>query len=140
MIQRILLAIDGSAMSKRATDFTASLALRYHSQVLIVHAYLPIPVLHGEMIQNHSINEPLEGAQMLVQEAANRLRDTGVLEINTDVIVGPPANVILGLAETRKPDLIVIGSRGLGTWQGFMLGSVSMAVSQRAECPVLVVK
>jgi nucleotide-binding universal stress UspA family protein len=38
------------------------------------------------------------------------------------------------------PDLIVIGARGLGTWPGLLLGSVSMAVTQRAQCPVLVVK
>jgi nucleotide-binding universal stress UspA family protein len=48
--------------------------------------------------------------------------------------------VILGIAETRHIDLIVIGARGLSTWQGILLGSVSMAVAQRAECPVLVVK
>ncbi|MER3458879.1 MAG: universal stress protein, partial [Chloroflexota bacterium] len=44
------------------------------------------------------------------------------------------------VAEVRKPDLIVVGARGLGTWRGLILGSVSMAVTQRAECPVLVVK
>jgi len=34
----------------------------------------------------------------------------------------------------------VIGARGNSTWQGALLGSVSMLVTQRAECPVLVVK
>lgn len=48
--------------------------------------------------------------------------------------------MILNVAEARKPDLLVVGARGLGTWQGIFLGSVSMAVTQRAECPVLVVK
>jgi len=34
----------------------------------------------------------------------------------------------------------VVGGRGLGTWKGLILGSVSMAVTQRAGCPVLIVK
>jgi len=47
---------------------------------------------------------------------------------------------IIRAAENRKPDLVVIGGRGLGIWEGDILGSVSMAVTQRAKCPVLIVK
>jgi nucleotide-binding universal stress UspA family protein len=64
----------------------------------------------------------------------------GVATVVKDVLEGPATDAILRAAEARKPDLIVIGARGLGTWQGLLLGSVSMAVTQRAECPVLVVK
>jgi nucleotide-binding universal stress UspA family protein len=76
----------------------------------------------------------------VVERAAERLRTLGVSEVETDLVEGPPANVILGVAETRQPDLIVIGARGLSTWQGMLMGSVSMAVTQRTERPVLVVK
>ena len=43
--------------------------------------------------------------------------------------------------ETEIPavDLIVIGSRGLGSIEGFLLGSVSHKVSGIADCPVLLV-
>jgi nucleotide-binding universal stress UspA family protein len=64
----------------------------------------------------------------------------GVPDVDIDTAEGPAASVILNVAESRKPDLLVEGARGLGTWQGIILGSVSMAVTQRAECPVLVVK
>jgi len=60
--------------------------------------------------------------------------------VETEVIEGPAVNAIIGVAETRKPDIIVIGARGLSTWQGLLMGSVSLSVTQRAECPVLVVK
>jgi len=64
----------------------------------------------------------------------------GVPDVTTDTAEGPATSVILNVAEACKPDLLVVGARGLGTWQGIFLGSVSMAVTQRAECPVLVVK
>ena len=44
-------------------------------------------------------------------------------------------------AKSRKPDLLVLGARGSGAASGGMLlGSVTMAVTYRAECPALVVK
>ena len=140
MIQSILLAADGSAPAERATDFAASLATRYHSKVTVLHAFTPVPAYRGEPNYSRALYETLDEAKTLVENAAARLRELGVIDVETDTIEGPAGNAILGVAETRKPDLIVIGARGLSTWQGILLGSVSTTVTQRAECPVLVVK
>lgn len=140
MIESILLATDGSAPAERAADLAASLATRYHSKVMVLHAFAMIPRYLGEPNFEEALRKTLDGAHALVDDAGKRLRELGVAEVDTDVIEGPAANVILGVAETRKPDLLVLGARGLSTWQGLLLGSVSMAVTQRAECPVLVVK
>lgn len=106
----------------------------------MLHAYAPVPIHLGEPNYSRAFYETLDEAKVLVDNVANRLHEMGVVEVETDVIEGPAANVILGVAETRKPDLIVIGARGLSTWQGILMGGVSMSVTQRAECPVLVVK
>lgn len=140
MIQSILLATDGSAAAERAAAFAASLATRYHSKVIVLHAYPPIPRHLGEPNFEEAIRNTLDGSRALVEGAARRLHELGVADVEPDVVEGPAAHVILGVAETRQPDLIVLGARGLSTWQGILLGSVSMAVTQRSECPVLVVK
>jgi nucleotide-binding universal stress UspA family protein len=44
------------------------------------------------------------------------------------------------MAETRAPDLLVVGTRGLSAWKGLVRGSVSQVVTQHAACPVLVIK
>jgi nucleotide-binding universal stress UspA family protein len=44
------------------------------------------------------------------------------------------------VANTRKADLIIMGSRGLGTLAGLVLGSQSQKVISHAPCPVLVVR
>ena len=49
-----------------------------------------------------------------------------------------PGAAILKHAETTNPDLILMGSRGLGGVSRFLLGSVSHAVLNRAPCPVLI--
>ncbi len=140
MIQSILYATDGSAPAERAGDFVASLAVRYGARVTVLHAYTPVPGYLGEPNYSRTLYKTLDEAEALVADVAKRLRELGVAEVETEVIEGPAADVILNVAEVRKPDLIVVGARGLGTWRGLILGSVSMAVTQRAECPVLVVK
>ena len=140
MIENILLAIDGSRSAKQATEFAASLALRFRAKVTVLHAYTPVPAYLGEPNYSQVFYESLNGAKALAEDTASRLHDMGIAEVETEVIEGPAVNAILGVAETRKPDLIVIGARGLSTWQGLLMGSVSLSVTQRAECPVLVVK
>ncbi|GIV84533.1 MAG: universal stress protein [Candidatus Roseilinea sp.] len=140
MIKHILLATDGSAAAERAAEMAASLAKRYDAKLTVVHAYAPVPMFLGEPNYSQAVERALEEGRKLVEGVANRLRELGVKEVVPELIEGAATDVILGLIETRRPDLVVVGSRGLGTWQGAFLGSVSMAVTQRADCPVLVVK
>lgn len=140
MIQYILLATDGSAPAERAADFVASLATRYGARVAVLYAFDPVPHYLGEPNYSQALHQTLEEANSLVDNVARRLRELGATDVDTEVLAGPAANAILNVAGTRKPDLLVIGARGLSTWQGVILGSVSLAVTQRAECPVLVVK
>jgi len=140
MIQNILLVTDGSAPSRRAADFAASLATQYHAKVTVLHAYHPVPLRLGEPYYGQALATVLQEAQALVDGVVEHLCKTGVAEVDQEILEGPASEAILRVAETRKPDLLVIGGRGMGTWQGLLLGSVSLAVTQRAECPVLVIK
>jgi nucleotide-binding universal stress UspA family protein len=140
MLQNILLVTDGSAPARRAADFAASLATRFGSTIVLLHAYDRVPPYLGQPYYNEALARVLQEAHALADEVVNHLREIEVATVIKDVLEGPAADAILRAAEARKPDLIVIGARGLGTWQGLLLGSVSMAVTQRAECPVLVVK
>ncbi len=140
MMQNILLATDGSAPAKRAADLAAALSLRFGSKVVVLHAYHPVPHFLGQPFYGEALTLALQEAQVLVDDAAQHLHEMGVTEVIKDVLEGPAAEAILHAVETRKPDLVVLGARGLSTWQGVLLGSVSTAVSHRAECPVLIVK
>ena len=60
--------------------------------------------------------------------------------IETSVVVGDPVKTILETAKRYNPDLLVLGSRGLGYVQEWLVGSVSYHVASQASCPVLVIK
>ena len=57
---------------------------------------------------------------------------------NIKTAVGEPADMIAQLAQSEDADLIVVGTRGLGTIRGAM-GSVTYRLLHRARCPVLVI-
>jgi nucleotide-binding universal stress UspA family protein len=137
MIQNIC-SLRWSAI-KRAADFASSLAM-LPRQGYRVHAYHPVPLRLGEPYYGQALATVLQEAQALVDDVVEHLFKMGVAEVDEEILEGPASEAILRVAETRKPDLLVIGGRGMSTWQGLLLGSVSMAVTQRAECPVLVVK
>jgi nucleotide-binding universal stress UspA family protein len=64
----------------------------------------------------------------------------GVSPISTRVEVGDSAAAILAVADEEKSDFIVMGTRGLGSIKGPLLGSVSHKVVQLAHCSVITVK
>jgi nucleotide-binding universal stress UspA family protein len=140
MIENILLATDGSSTGERATNFAASLALRYRAKVTIVHAYTPVPACSDAPNHNWALYETFDVAKSLLEDVAGRLQEMGVAEVESIALEGPAVNVILGVAETCQADLIVVGARGISTWQGIPMGSVSLSVTQRSAAPVLVVK
>lgn len=141
MIRHILFATDGSFAAERAGDYVASMAMRFHAKVTVLHAFMNMPVpMANNSFPNVNSFANQKDAVHLAERAAERLRNLGIPEVETEVVSGQPTSVILGVAETIKPDLIILGARGLSTWQGLLLGSVSTSVVQRAEIPVLIVK
>ena len=78
--------------------------------------------------------------ERLTSEARNTAKAAGVRDIQSVVDEGDPPTQILKRANAVDADLIVIGSRGLGTLTSLLMGSVSSKVCHLAHCPVLTVK
>jgi len=138
-ISTILFATDGSAHARKALDWVLDIAERRKATVILVAAYEPIPRdLGTPYLEQLMARRPAEG-QAVVREAAAALDREGIPH-EEEVMEGPAAEAILTVARTRKCDLIVMGSRGLGRLEAALLGSVSQRVVQEAPCPVLIVR
>ena len=140
MFENILLAVDGSAHALRAAHLAGDLARAMNAKTLrIVVAYEGIPAYLGEPNLQSAIVSRLEEAQEILQkaeEAAGKIP----AEIHTELIEGSPAEAIIEVAKTRESNVIVMGSRGMGTLTGLVLGSTSQKVVSHAPCPVLIVR
>lgn len=78
--------------------------------------------------------------EKILKAAAKKARKAGVENIETEIHSGDYANCIIDVANKLNADMIVMGRRGLSNLKGFVTGSVSHKVSQRARCSVLTVK
>ena len=61
----------------------------------------------------------------------------GDLPATVDVITDEPARALV--AASKHLDLLVMGSRALGTRKAVILGSVSRRVIDQSACPVIVI-
>ena len=76
----------------------------------------------------------------IIKNASKSAKRAGVTNFTTEICTGDYANCILEVANKADADIIVMGRRGLSNLKGFVTGSVSHKISQRAECSVLTVK
>lgn len=140
MFKRILLAVDGSEHALHATRKAAELArLMKPQEIRIVVAYDPIPLYLGEPNMQIAITNRKGEAEEILNMAVKEVGSVPC-EIHTELIEGDPASAIIEVANTRKSDVIVMGSRGLGRLAGLLLGSTSQKVVSYAPCPVLIVR
>jgi len=83
----------------------------------------------------------LKAAEDAAKDAAEILRDGNpAITVTTIAIDGSAKSVILDEAQAFGADLIVVGSHGYGTIEGFWFGSVSHAVALHATCSVEIVR
>lgn len=144
--RKLLVAIDGSVQSFRASDYAIDLAKRIGAELIVLHvSYQPIYPLYESLISppGHARREedtPEEGLRLVgkVEERASKNN----LAVKTDVIINATSVVkeIVEYAENNKVDMIVIGSRGMTGFTKMLVGSVASGVVTYSHCPILVVK
>jgi nucleotide-binding universal stress UspA family protein len=134
-IRRAVLAIDGSAASKRAVQFL----VRMMNPTTTARRQEPmiVTVTHAMPFLNYP--ELRRSAKAMVEECSEKLQRAGY-RVEQVPKIGNPADEILKVADTHEADLIVTGAKGLGAVGRFLLGSVSTRVVQHASCSVLVVR
>lgn len=138
-IDRILIATDGSPGSLAAAEEGVRLAKLLDADVTFVAvAHAPLPVL-GDPYYQRAVTENLGHMRAALAKAVPYAEERHVT-YQTELLEGSPAKAILRLARSRDVDLIVVGSRGLGTVKGTLLGSVSSAIVHHADRPVLVAR
>lgn len=87
-----------------------------------------------------NIDDAMRGhAKQVGEEAKKIAAEEGASKVRGFVKAGQPARTIVKFGQEHEVDLIIVGSRGLGDVESFLLGSVSHKVTSLAACPVMVV-
>ena len=144
MLERILVAVDGSDHAREAVKLAVTMADKFNSELLVLCVYRHHSQLEASMSMVRPEEPELledsmrEFAGSVVEDAKKLATELGANKVRGFIKSGPPARTIVGFAKEKNAGLIVLGSRGLGDIERFLLGSVSHKVTSLAECPVLV--
>lgn len=137
VVERILVAVDGSKESDRAVVLASQMSVAFRAKMTIVHVVEmdEIPTLIAEA--GDRVGE--ERGQLILGSAARIAASFGASP-ETAMLKGHVAQQVLRYAERLKPHLIVTGGRGLTGAKGVFLGSVSQTISRKAECAVVIAR
>lgn len=143
-MRRLLVAYDGSDNSKRALQYVVDLA-RDTGMALQIHVVnvQHEPIIYGEYVTSAMIDELnnslMAKSRNVLDEAAAMLQ-AGGLTCETHTQLGNVAEQINDAVKRLGCDTVVMGTRGLGSFTGLVLGSVASRMIHEVSVPVLLVK
>ena len=135
--QRILVAYDASPHAEHAMDVALSMAGDMKAKLFVISVIRPPEP--AESAEFHAVvdegREKYERSFISIRERA-RQKD---IELETEVVVGHPAEQIIHKAESMQASVIVMGKRSHTILHRWMIGSNSERVLRYAHCPVMIV-
>jgi nucleotide-binding universal stress UspA family protein len=145
----IFFATDGSASARFAQAQILALPWRFPVHVTVMMAVHVPPPPFASFVS--SAQQAFDAALVpLRREAEARAEDVltkarsaleaSVSGVATRMHAGSPGATIVEMARACRVDLVAVGSRGLGAYKGYLLGSVSDHVANHARCSVLLAK
>jgi nucleotide-binding universal stress UspA family protein len=151
-MRKILVPVDGSEVCMRAAAQAKALAEKFGSDVVLLNiAALPsAPVYYGnprfalepriidwEEIKAQTSKESVE----LLEKCKSQFEGLNVETVFVDDATDGFGNIIADYAKNEGVDLIVMGSKGLGSLkQRISVGSVASKVLHVSEVPVMIIQ
>lgn len=124
---RIVLPLDGSALSEEALPHAVDLANLFKVPVLLLRVVLA------------DTGDPQGEARGYLERTSRQLELLGV-QTESQLRPGDPAEEILGITENTPSTIAVMSTHGLSGIKRLVIGSVTDRVVTKASVPVLVVR
>ena len=141
-LQKILVPIDFSNLSKDALPYAVLLAGHYGAELLLLHIVetFPIDSLLGRELMNETIVPMMKQAEADLERMAAELSKATGVKATSVVRPGRPFEETCATAKTEGAGLIVLTTHGYTGLKHVWLGSTAERVVRQAPCPVLVVR
>ncbi len=124
---RIHLAVDGSDHAMAATQLVSDLPLPRHSRITILGVVPP-----GQSRYESKMRAALMQAEKILGRKA--------VETESVLLYGHAAKQLIEYGSEHRPDLMVIGAKGLYATLKILLGGLAQQVVEQAHWPVLVTR
>ncbi len=144
MFERILIAVDGSAVSGKALEFAIERGKLHGSELTVAFAVNRLAVTVATA-NPYAYVDPLpllraldDEADAVLAAAERRVADAG-LTAKRAKLDGPPARALLGYARQIHCDTVLLGTHGRRGFERIALGSTAEDVIRGAGVPVIAV-
>jgi nucleotide-binding universal stress UspA family protein len=146
---RIILAVDGSKVSKKATKKALSLAKKTGTDIIAIHVIqVPMRTTPPARLAISSVRttysyypELKKTIEEKGRSIINKIKEIAIsmqTNIKTKIVEGNPYDEIIKIAD--KNDLIIMGSKGHSTLDRILIGSVSEKVLHHSNTTVMIVR
>ena len=147
-MQQIIVAYDGTEAAKRALERGAEVAKAFDAKVIVTSV---ASLLHSgpRAAQQYELHSPGRSGPEIQRDSladhAAELADATAffaergIEAEPVAVSGDPASAIVSLAEQRKADLVVVGTREAGLAERVVRHSVSQQIAKKVHCDLLIV-
>ncbi|MFI5507933.1 universal stress protein [Mycobacterium sp. NPDC051804] len=153
----MMVGTDGSATSLRAVERAGAFAAQEGATLIIASAHTPTAAEKGSWSRapahDHASDpraaDALGGDEYklhgeaptyeILRDAADRARAAGAKDVVERAVTGAPVHALVKLADEVNADLLVVGSVGLNTTAGRLIGSVPSEVARKAKVDILIV-
>lgn len=140
---QVIVTLDGSTLAEKALPMALRLARHYDRPLLLLRIIPPVRVIAAGPetypLVRDSYEADVREATEYLAKLRERLARTENVQVQTMFQQGIPAEVILGLAETRPGSLLVMSTHGRGGLARLVLGSVTLAVARKSRIPLIIV-
>lgn len=139
-MQKILVADDGSAFSRKAIAKSIELSKKEKSEIIwvnVIEDFCPIGLteIDCDVVRDLQTKE----SEAIVANARDQFTKEGV-QAKIVVESGNPAELIIEIAKREGADIIIAASHGKHGVRKFALGSVTARLIEHSGVPVLVMK
>jgi len=161
--KKILVPYDTSKPSEIALEHAitiAKMSAMYTNttiDVIVLHVVqeMPVPTTFGinlfkskqtgdmitlEQYLKDITLEIKKDAENMLEEKIEKYRNIENVSLEIQVLIGNPSDQIIQFANGERMELIIMGNTGLGGFSKIVSGSVAKNVSEKAKCPVMLVR
>ena len=161
--KKILVPYDTSKPSEIALEHAitiAKMSAMYTNttiDVIVLHVVqeMPVPTTFGinlfkskqtgdmitlEQYLKDITLEIKKDAENMLEEKIEKYRNNENVSLEVQVLIGNPSDQIIQFANGERMELIIMGNTGLGGFSKIVSGSVAKNVSEKAKCPVMLVR
>ncbi|RYF09320.1 MAG: universal stress protein, partial [Deltaproteobacteria bacterium] len=134
----IICGVDFTEAGGEATQIAAQLALRLGDRLILAHAWEQVAGPDDGDTDLDAAAQARQAAQDELQTRATSLQTVGI-DVVAHTLDGPSDRVLIDVADSMGPRLLVVGTSFKGGIKALFSGSIAEQVAQRAHYPVLIV-